>query len=173
MAFLNAARPLINNDNSLVIRISGNKEGSISMVIEPHVKLREPQTQDAELASLQAALAMPLHLRFNPGTTDLDQELAKALAGMAQARQSTVSALTAYEEAQAEARNQAAIASKQKKDKAPKAKPAAATGKPKDSAAPAAKPLPAASGASTPDAGTPAQAAAPASSTAQQSTIFD
>lgn len=170
MAFLNAARPLITDSNALVIRISGNKEGAISAVIEPHIKLREPETDDAELAALQAALAMPLHLRFDPATPDLDEALAQALAGMAQARQSTVTALTAYEEAQAEIRNQAALAAKQKKDKATKAKGAATKAKDQPSVA-TAKPLPAPattapSGAAAPQ----TQAPAPAE---QQSSIFD
>lgn len=142
MPFLNAARPLLSENDSLVVRITAAKDGAIAVLVEPHVKLKTPETDDPELAALQAALAMPLMLRFDADTTDLDAAMSEALASMATSRKTTVSALTAYEEAQAEARNQAALANKKKAEKAAKSKDAGKTAsKP---AAGAGKPLPAA-----------------------------
>src|SRR5690606_20456365 len=112
MPFLNAARPLLSENDSLVVRITAAKDGAVAVLVEPHVKLKPPETDDPELAALQAALAMPLMLRFDADTPDLDAALSEALASMATSRKTTVSALTAYEEAQAEARNQAALANK-------------------------------------------------------------
>jgi len=126
MAFLNAARPLINDKDALVIRISGNPDKSISVVIEPRVTLPDPETADPELAALQTALAMPLVLRITDPTSDLDQAVRSALEGMRTARAGVVTAIAAYEEAQAEARNQAKLAAARKNAKKPS--PATASG---------------------------------------------
>ncbi len=146
MAFLNSARRLVNESDSLVVRLSGDKDGAIKVLIEPQVKLPQPETDDAELAALQAALAMPLVIRFTPDTADLDAALGDALRGMAQARVATVGALASYEEAQAEARNQAQIAA-QAKAKKPATKASAPATAAKATSAPttaSAAPLPAA-----------------------------
>lgn len=159
MGFLNAARPLVNENDALVIRVTGAKGGGLTVLIEPHIKLAAPDTDDAELAALQAALAMPLLLRFDASVTDIDKSVADALAGMTTARATTVSALTAYEEAQAEARNQAQLAAKAKADKAKAEK---SKGK-----ASAGKPLPAAGKKAAPeDATAPTVEAAPATDAA-------
>lgn len=176
MAFLNAARPLINENDQLVIRLRGDKNGGMTVVIEPHVKLTDPETEDAELAVLQAALAMPLVLRVSPDAPDLDKALSEALAGMKEARGATVGALSAYAEAQAEARNQAALAGKAKADKA-----GADKGKAPTKDAPAAKPLPAApateavpaEATGTETTGNVPATPAPAVAAAAQSTIFE
>jgi|GEM_PF-6271240 hypothetical protein len=119
MAFLNAARPLINDKDALVIRISGSPDRSICVVIEPRVTLPDPETADPELAALQAALAMPLVLRVTDPNSDLDQTVRSALEGMRTARAGAVTAIAAYEEAQAEARNQAKLAAAKKNTKKP------------------------------------------------------
>lgn len=181
MAFLNAARPLINENDQLVIRLRGDKNGGMTVVIEPHVKLTDPETEDAELAVLQAALAMPLVLRVSPDAPDLDKALSEALAGMKEARGATVGALSAYAEAQAEARNQAALAGKAKADKAKADKAGADKGKAPTKDAPAAKPLPAApateavpaEATGTETTGNVPATPAPAVAAAAQSTIFE
>lgn len=166
MPFLNAARPLLTENDSLVVRITAGKDGAIAVLVEPHVKLKTPETDDPELAALQAALAMPLMLRFDADTPDLDAALSQALTSMATARKSTVSALTAYEEAQAEARNQAALANKNKTEKAKAGKTAAKAGsKP---ATGAGKPLPAATATEAPP-----SPPAPAAAASAQPSMFE
>lgn len=175
MAFLNAARRLVNESDALVLRLTGDKDGSMKVLIEPQVKLSQPETDDAELAALQAALAMPLLVRFPADTVDLDAALANALSGMADARVPTVGALAHYEEAQAEARNHAQIAA-QAKAKKPAAKatttadkatvkPATSGGAPLPSAA-AAEPQ-ASSAVSAPATG------APSATSTDQPSMFD
>ncbi|MCD9046758.1 hypothetical protein [Luteimonas sp. MHLX1A] len=132
MGLINKIVPMLKADDTFCIHVTRRNDNGISVRIEPRIRLPDAETADPELAKLQVALAMPLLLRFDASITDMDAEIGKALDGMSQARQSTLSALDAYQEAQAEARNAAALAAQ---TKSPQAKKAAAK-------APAPAPLP-------------------------------
>src|SRR5690606_6198436 len=102
MPFLNAARPLLSENDSLVVRITAAKDGAVAVLVEPHVKLKTPETDDPELAALQAALAMPLMLRFDADTPDLDAAPPQAPPSTGAPPQATLRARRASEHAQPE-----------------------------------------------------------------------
>lgn len=133
MNLLSSLRHLLTGDASVVLTLSQDK-GALTALIQPRINDMQPDTEDAELAALQAALSRPLRITFSPDG-DPDAELANVLGQMAQARSGTVDALTAYREAQDEAKNTASAAKGKKeatrakdaaKGKAATAKPAAA-----------------------------------------------
>lgn len=143
MTFLNATRPFLSDDDSVNIRVS-RKDGKINVLIEPRVKLIDPETEDAELANIQRALVMPLLIRVEHDVDDLDGAVAEALSGMNEARAASVSSLSAFKEAQAEARNNASIAAKSKSVKGSTSKGATPAESGKTAAAsPTAQALPA------------------------------
>lgn len=153
MSFLNAVRPFIKAPkDKLTLTITGTADGGLSLVLAPSVSLPDPETSDPQLAALQAALAMPLVIRLPATATDLDAEVSRALQGMSAARAATVADLASYQEAQAEARNQAKLAAANKATTPAKA---AAPGKAPSPSAPAS------AEAAAPSA-TPVQSTAPA-----------
>lgn len=166
MGFIDKGVSMLKAGDALAIHISRAKDNGVSVRIEPRVTLPDAETDDPELARLQVALAMPLVLRFDVATQDIENQIARAIEGMGTARQSTVSAIDAYQEAQAEARNAAALAAKEKASKKPATVKA-------NTATKAAPPTPEAdSSAATPqpsDAATLPDATAPAGDSNQRS----
>lgn len=138
MGFVNQIVPMLKAEDAFVLHITRAKDTTINVRIEPRITLPDAETSDPELASLQVALAMPLLLRIDTATVaDVDTEIAKAIAGMSHSRQTTQGALDAYQEAQSEARNAAALAAKAKaeQEKTVKAPAGKKTGTPLQAAA--------------------------------------
>lgn len=82
--FLSAVRPFIREKCEIQLRVK--REGAaLSLVIIPKIEGIDPDTDDAALAALQAALTKPFHLHV-ADAEDPDQALANALTSIGQAQ---------------------------------------------------------------------------------------
>lgn len=131
MTLLATILPLLADGSEFTFNVSKAGDG-LRIVTVPKLKGLQPDTTDAELAALQAALSQPLVFTIS-GATDPDAELAELLAKAASVRSSTADQLTAYRDAQRQAQQAAAAAAAKKAEAAKKpakpapAKPAAST----------------------------------------------
>lgn len=125
MTLLTTILPLLADGSEFTFNVSKAGDG-LRIVTVPKLKGLQPDTTDAELAALQAALSQPLVFTIS-GANDPDAELAELLSKAASVRSSTADQLTAYRDAQRQAQQAAAAAAAKKAEAAKKpAKPAPA-----------------------------------------------
>lgn len=142
MNLLSTILPLLGEGSQFAFTVARTKD-ALRVVTTPTLANFTPDTDDAELAALQAALAMPLVFTI-PLDTDPDATLAELLTKAGELRQPTIDRLAAYQDAQREARNTAQIERDKKTTKTPvktdSKSPAKSNTKPTDKTKPATKP---------------------------------
>lgn len=123
MTLLATILPLLADGSEFTFNVSKVGDG-LRIVTVPKLKGLQPDTTDAELAALQAALSQPLVFTISDAS-DPDAALAELLSKAASVRSSTADQLTAYRDAQRQAQQAAAAAAAKKAEAAKKpAKPA-------------------------------------------------
>lgn len=146
MTLLATLLPMLASGTEFTFTVSKSGDG-LRVVTLPKLKDFKPDTDDAELAALQAALCQPLVFTVTDGQ-DPDNEFARLLAQAVSVRNTTVDRLEAYQDAQRQAQQTANAEAAKKAEK--KALPAPSAAKGKAAAKPDKSPKGAKGGASTP-----------------------
>jgi len=129
MTLLATLLPMLTAGTEFTFNVTQQAD-AVRVVTIPKVKDFKPDTDDAELAALQAALSQPLVFTI-PADADLDAEFARLLTQAAGIRQATTDQLVAYQDAQRQAQQTAtAEAAKKSAKKEAAKKPASAPAKP-------------------------------------------
>jgi len=148
--FLNAVRPHLRDKCEVQLRVK--RDGDVlAITVIPKIDGIDPDTDDATLAALQAALSKPFHLTVS-ATEDPDQVLANVLTNIGQAHATVHDDLDKYK-AQIEADRVAAKEAAEKKkadDKAKSAKKTQPVTKPAAKKDPVTKSAPSAAAAPSP-----------------------
>ncbi|UJJ60408.1 hypothetical protein [Rhodanobacter denitrificans] len=135
MSFLNALKPVLRGQSAVTVRLTATEDGGFRLLVTPSLQGIKADTDDVELAHLQALLAAPFTLAL-PAGADLDQALADAVAQFQALREPKLNELEALRArmaaADADAKKRAEEAKEAAKAKAAKAKttPTKVAGKP-------------------------------------------
>ncbi|KZC32589.1 MULTISPECIES: hypothetical protein [unclassified Rhodanobacter] len=143
MTFLNTLKPVLRGQSAVTFRLTATEEGGFRLLVTPSLQGIDADTDDVELAHLQALLAAPFTLAL-PAGADLDQALADAVAQFQSLREPKLNELDALRArmaaADADAKKRADEAKEAAKDaakaKAAKGKTAPAKVAPKPQPAP-------------------------------------
>ena len=103
---------LLTEDTSISLQIN-RKGADLQVITLPKIANFQPDTKDAELAAIQAALVQPLVFTLAAGL-DPDAEFARLLREAAEIRQPALDQLAAYREAQRQSQQVARIAQEKK-----------------------------------------------------------
>lgn len=126
MSFLNSLKPLLKGQSEVTLTLKRTDKG-YSLLVIPKLAEMEPETNDEELAHLQAVLALPFFITASEDA-DLDDQMASAIALFDAERQPELSAIEQYREAKAAAKAEAARVAAEAKSKTKSAqKPAKTT----------------------------------------------
>ncbi|MBN8924169.1 MAG: PRTRC system protein E [Rhodanobacter sp.] len=125
MTFLNALKPLLRGQSAVTLRLSANADGGFRLIVTPALQGIDADTDDVELAHLQALLAAPFTLTL-AAEADLDQAFTEAVAQFHALREPKLNELDALrarmEAAAADAKKRADDAKAEAKAKANKGK---------------------------------------------------
>lgn len=125
MSFLNKLKPILRGQSAVAFRLSVHGDGGFRLLVTPTLQGIDTDTDDVELANLQALLSAPLALTL-PADADLDQTFTEAVAQFQVLREPKLNELEALRArmaaADADAKKRAEEAKEEAKAKAAKAK---------------------------------------------------
>lgn len=129
MSILNALKPVLRGQSAVTIRLSLNSDSSYRVLVTPTLQGVDADTENVELANIQALLAAPFALTI-PADADLDATVAEAVRQFHALREPKLNELDALRErmaaSEADAKKRAEEAKEAAKAKAAKGKPAPA-----------------------------------------------